>query len=86
MRARSQEPTARHRAFRDKLIEALREFSDVPADEMLALASHMVGQLVALQDQTKFTPETAMEIVARNIEIGNAEVIDDLRSAVGGRA
>lgn len=86
MRVRSQEPTARHRAFRDKLIEALREFDDVPADQMLAIASHMVGQLVALQDQRKVTPGTAMEIVARNIELGNAEAIGTSLAQTLGRA
>lgn len=48
--------------------------------EMLAVAANLVGKLVAMQDQRKVTPETAMEIVARNIEMGNAQVLALLES------
>ena len=48
-------------------------------------AANMVGKLLAMQDQRKFTAEVAMEIVAMNIERGNAQVSDALRSAAATR-
>jgi hypothetical protein len=81
---RTTKPEPRHAAFRDDLIAVLRKHGDdVSAPEMLALASHMVGQLVALQDQRTMSPERAMEIVAANIETGNHEVIEGLLDSKG---
>lgn len=54
--------------------------------ELLAIAANMVGKMVALQDQRAVSPATAMEVVARNIEHGNQQVIDQLRYGKGGRA
>lgn len=75
MGMKSIEPSARHLEFRDGAIALLRQFEDLPAVELLALASHMVGQLVALQDQTKYTAAQLMDLVGENIEAGNAEAI-----------
>ena len=46
--------------------------------EILAIASNIVGKLVAMQDQMAFTPDQVMEIVAKNIELGNRQVISQL--------
>jgi hypothetical protein len=43
------------------------------------VASHLVGVLIAVQDQRKVT----REMVARNIEAGNAEAIDGLAKTEG---
>ena len=43
--------------------------------EMLVLVSHLVGQLVALQDKELITPDHAMEVVRLNIEQGNQEAV-----------
>ena len=56
---------------------------DLDDQDMLALGAHLVGQIIALQDQRKMTPGLAMEIVARNIELGNAEVIAPLMRSEG---
>ena len=73
-------PSPRVVASRDKIIDMLRrDFADVPAHELLAMVSYTVGQLVALQDQRRFTPEMAMKIVADNLEAGNQSVIENLR-------
>ena len=82
MRVKSAE--AKHTAFRDDLVGVLRKHGDqLTAAEMLALAAHLTGQLVALQDQRAMTPSQAMEIVAANIEQGNQEVIDGLLDTKG---
>lgn len=67
---------------RQALIDAMRPYADkLGAQRMLAVASAFVGQLVALQDQRTMTPAMAMEIVARNIEGANQEVLDGLRDS-----
>ena len=78
-------PSTAHRRFRDGMIAVMREHQELSSMEMLALASHFVGQLVALQDQRRVTPSMAMELVARNIEEGNQSAIGDLMNP-GGQA
>lgn len=53
------------------------------AIEMLAVASNMVGKLVAMQDQRSVTPAEAMKVVADNIEYGNKSVLDMLSQTSG---
>ncbi len=87
MKASVRAAEARHRLFRDDLVAVLRKYSnELSAQEMLALAAHLVGQIVAMQDQRTVTPEMAMQIVSRNIEQGNREVLDNLLDAKSGSA
>ena len=80
MKTKSPEP--RHKAFRDDLVDVLRKHGGhLSAQEMLALSSHLVGQLIAMQDQRTTTSAMALEIVSKNIEQGNQEVIDGLLDA-----
>lgn len=83
--SRTVKPTKEHRAFRDDVIELLRKHAgELPADEMLALASHLVGQLLALQDQRKITPALGLKLIGENIEAGNAEVVNgDIQNPLG---
>lgn len=50
---------------------------------ILAIAAQFVGQLIALQDKRKLTPEMAMQIVSENIEIGNQAALLTLTSPEG---
>jgi len=78
------QPQREHTAFRDDLVAVLRKHAGpLSAPEMLALVAHLVGQLVALQDQRTMSPNLAMEIVAANIEQGNQEVIAGLFDSKG---
>lgn len=87
MGERSIKPTDAHRAFRGEVCALLeRHGSNLSANEMLALASHLVGQIIALQDQRTMTPDLCMKIVSKNIEIGNREVFDDLAFKTEGSA
>ncbi len=70
--------TPEHLAFRNDCIALLNKFAGkLDAQDMLALAAHLVGQIVAMQDMRKVTPEMALELVQRNIEQGNAEAVRD---------
>jgi hypothetical protein len=77
-------PEPKHVAFRDDLVAVLRRHGGaLEESEMLALAAHLVGQIIALQDQRTMSPERAMEIVARNIEQGNSEILSGLLDSQG---
>lgn len=78
---KSVKPSAAQQAFRDDMIAALRRHQTLTPDEMLAVASYFVGQLVAMQDQRKLTPAMALQIVSSNIEAGNQCMIAELASA-----
>ena len=79
-------PSQRHLDFRSDMIGVIRKYQDLPAQELLAVTSHLVGQLVALQDQTKFTSETVMLVVSENIQAGNEEVVRGLLTQTQGNA
>jgi hypothetical protein len=79
------EPSATHLAFRKALEDCMRKHvGEMPAEEVLAVLSYTVGQLCALQDQRKFTGQMLMDLVATNIEQGNASVIEGLMNAAPG--
>ena len=67
--------TPRHEELRNAVIEAVRPFEDIPAIEQLAVLSSFIGQLIALQDGTKYTPAAVTRLVAHNIEMGNARAL-----------
>lgn len=72
-----------HIAFMDDLKSALGKHVDLSAQEMLAVASQFVGNLIAMQDQTKMTPAQALAMVGANIEIGNAVAVAALLDQKG---
>lgn len=51
--------------------------------ELLAVASNMIGKLIALQDQRTVSPSAAMELVAKNIEYGNQQILNQLSQSKG---
>lgn len=86
MRMKSKPATEAVKAAREDVIAAIKKHGDaLRADEILALLSHCVGQVIAMQDQRVMTREMALDIVSANIEAGNAEVIAGL-SGAGGNA
>lgn len=70
-------------AYQDLCRLVNKHADKLTALELLAIASNMLGKLVALQDQRIVTPAQAMEIVAQNIEHGNKQVLDQLDGAGG---
>lgn len=77
---------AQHMAFMADLQAALLASQDVPFLDLLALASQFVGRLIAIQDQTKYTPDQIKELMVRNIELGNADAIHRLVGNPAGNA
>jgi hypothetical protein len=77
----------RHLRYRAAVLAAMRaEGDDLSAEEVLALTAHVIGQLVALQDQRTMSPARAMAIISRNIVQGNAEVVEGLLGKTEGTA
>ena len=78
MKETLKQPTPNMAAFRDDFLKLMdRHAGALDASEMMALAAYTVGQLMAMQDARKWTPALAMEVVAKNIEIGNAQAISE---------
>lgn len=77
------EPTVAYIALMTDLKEAIGKHPNLTAMDFLAITSQLVGNLVALQDQTKVTAEEAMEMVALNIETGNAMAIASFQKSEG---
>lgn len=69
--------------YRELVALVDKHAGELSAMEMLAIASNMLGKLIALQDQRIITPAMAMEIVIENIEHGNKEVLDQLANSRG---
>ena len=73
-----------HKDFYDDLTSLLgRHAAHLPADELLALASNVVGKILAFQDQRTMTAEGAMALIRENIEIRNREAIAGLMKSQG---
>ena len=73
------QPKPEHEMFYQELIALVdKHAGKLSAIEVLAVASNMLGKLIAIQDRRVITPADAMEIVAKNIEEGNKEVLDQL--------
>lgn len=70
-------------AYQDLTALVSKHADKLSAMELLAVASNMVGKLVALQDQRTTTPDKAMEVVARNLEIGNQQAQAEVMNSRG---
>lgn len=77
-------PKAEHEVVYQELVALCnRHAKHLSSLEVLAIASNMVGKLVALQDQRTISPELAMRTVAKNLELGNQQVIEQLLNTKG---
>lgn len=79
-------PTPAHEAFLADLKVAISKHEHLSAPELLAIAAQFVGSLIALQDQAITSPKIVMEMVARNIEMGNQAAIVAVLGNVQGNA
>ena len=73
-------------AYRDICALVSKHAGKMSSRELLAVAANMLGKLIAMQDQRKLTPAEAMEIVIKNIEHGNQQLLQQLLESKGGNA
>lgn len=75
---------ARHMTFKQDLDKLLKKHTlRLPADHVLAITAQVLGMVIALQDQRKYTSEMVMTIVAENIEEGNKGMVSNLMKSKG---
>ena len=74
----------KHEVLYQELVDLLKKHADeLDSLEMLAIAANMLGKLVAMQDQRKVTSDMGMEVVGKNIELGNRQVLKQLANTKG---
>lgn len=80
-------PTEKHHELHQKLTKLMQEVAAIDCTELevLAIASALVGQTLALQDRSR-PKDYYMQIVVRNIESGNAHAIEQITGFNPGRA
>lgn len=72
---RSVQPSAKHRALKADIDKLLQKHEALPPLEILAIASQVVGMIIAHQDAKAVSPAMATQVVGTNIEIGNAAAL-----------
>jgi hypothetical protein len=65
-------------AYSDLIALVGKHADKITPVEILAIAANMVGKLIAMQDQREMSPTEALQLVSRNMEHGNQEIIDEL--------
>lgn len=81
---KSKAPTPDMEAFRNDILAVLNKHAGtLDASEMMALAAYTTGQIMAMQDARKWSPAMALDVVAKNIEAGNAQAITDAHKWMG---
>lgn len=65
------------------LIKRQTDKYNLTSEELLDIASNMLGKIIALQDQRTMTKDRAMKIVCANLEHGNQSLIDELKNSKG---
>jgi hypothetical protein len=75
-----------HEAFYADVVKLIdKHAGKLSKPEMLAVAANLVGKLLALQDQRTMPPEVAVQLVAKNLELGNQQAIAAVKAAGGTR-
>lgn len=72
-----------HEAAYADMLKLISRHTKLTPIEMLAVASNMLGKLMAMQDQRVYTSAMVMEIVTANIETGNQQAIADIQKVKG---
>jgi len=74
MKKRTIKPTEAHQLFHRDITTVMSAHPNLTPVEYLCLMAQLVGQLAGLQDQTKYTSEAVMTMIAENIKEGNLMV------------
>lgn len=78
---KTKQPTQRHQDFHVAVVKAMMEFTDIPNIEHVALISQLLGQMIAMQDASKYTAGMIMDIVQKNLETGNKAGMETMMQA-----
>ena len=73
-----------HEVLYQDLVKLIGRHGDkVTAEELLAIGANMLGKLLAYQDQRTMTRERCLEIILKNIELGNQQAIAEVANSRG---
>lgn len=70
-------------AYQDLCKLVSKHADKLSALELLAVASNMIGKLIAMQDQRTVTRDKALDVLIKNLELGNVQVLDQLKGSKG---
>lgn len=80
------DPGAPDENFRADMLKMLDKHAGaLPQDRILALCAYTLGQIIAMQDQRKYTSEMVMQMVSANIQAGNQHAIEEVSTAGGSK-
>lgn len=83
-KTKSVQPTPDMEAFREDWLKLLdKHVGHLDSAEMVALGAYSIGQMMALMDARKWTPDMVMEMISKNIEAGNAQALADAGTFAG---
>ncbi len=81
---KSATPNETQLAYRKALEAAIRAHgTTLDVTELVAITSHLVGQLVALMPVGLMTEAAALDLVFENMQQGNGEVLSNLLKSEG---
>ena len=70
-------------AYQDICALVNRHADKVDSLQLLAIAANMLGKLIAFQDQRTVSPGRAMDVVARNLKLGNQQALAEVQNTKG---
>lgn len=70
-------------AYQDLVALCAKHADKLSERDILLIAANMLGKLIAMQDQRTMTPKEALELVGKNIEYGNQQVLELLSNTAG---
>ena len=73
-------------AFAEEARDLIARHNHLNGQELLAIASQLVGALIAFQDQTEMTKEMLWQIITQNVEAGNMLAVADALGTPQGSA
>ena len=74
----------KHQIVYQEIADLLKRHAvDTTALEVLAIAANLVGKLIAMQDQNAVTSAQALDMVQKNIELGNQEALFEISQVKG---
>lgn len=77
------QPSSEHHVAYQDLCALMNKHPDLSALELLAIAANMIGKLMAMQDQRTISSDLAMEVLIKNLELGNQQAVDQLSKSAG---
>lgn len=77
MKKRIKQPTKEHKDLHRDLATVMKAYPMLTPLDYMCVVAQLLGQLIAYQDQTKYTTDAIMSMVELNIQSGNKQAVDE---------